>query len=634
MRISSLIISILLISLTTGFSQFVLVPLPKSPPKKGGKIRDAKIKALTPLLLPFWDDFSFSNSKNYPHDTLWQYGQSVTLNYGEGINPPSLGVVTFDGLDSLGKPYNINDPLAKGYADKLISRPIRLDTVPLNLRTTVYLSFYYESAGNGESPDPGDHLQVDFKNKLGQWETIANIANDGTMKSDTFKTMVLQVDSSKFFHRDFQFRFRSYGRLSGPYDNWNLDYVYLNSGRTPTDTSFPDRAIATPMASLFNEYWSIPKKHFITGILSNLKRPSLDLYNLSSTIDQPLNYSYDVEVITYLGNTTNSSGPVQLDDSTSLGDILPLTRKKTTVDTTPPVGLFDPAADSFRIKLKFGLRTKDNVLIPPGDNGDYDAAIYKPINFRLNDTTRAEYILSSYYAYDDGTAEYGIGLNQPGARAAYRFDMKTADPDTIVAVDIYFPRFGDETNQIIELSILNDLKDTEQSILYKSNITVNRSELDTLRRYQLNVNTIGVQGSFYIGWKQSSAVSIPMGWDKNTDSGDNIYFNLNGLWEQNTTERGSIMIHPVFGRGGLVTGLHEAAQTIHAFPNPNAGIFYLNGEPEYLEMVDLAGKPVDFSKEKYDLQTKIEMANAHPGIYVLKIYLNGKYTTHKILVRP
>lgn len=633
MQKSSLIIFIFLLTINAAFSQFVVVPVPRDSQKKKNQGNQSRIQALTPMLLPFWDDFSFSNSKNYPHDTLWEYGQSVDLNFGEGIHPPSLGVVTFDGLDSLGRPYSINDPLAKGYADKLVSRSIDLDTVPAGLRNTVYLSFYYQSEGNGEAPDPGDHLDVDFKNNLGTWETVISIQNDGTLKADTFNTMFLPVNQPGYFHKAFQFRFRAYGRLSGPYDTWNVDYVYLNSGRSATDNAFPDRAIVTPMTSLFTKgYWAIPKKHFMTNIDSNLNKPSLELYNLDDSIRQPINYSYWSEVITYKDSVATSSGAILLDSLVTLLDILPQARKTGTVSSTPPPGLFDPAADSFRIKLKFGLTTKDNLLL--ADNGDYDSAIYKPIDFRLNDTTRAEHMISNYYAYDDGSAEYGIGLNQPGAQAAYLFRMRTTEPDTIVAVDIFFPRFGDETSQIILLRILGDLTGSEQSILHEENIQVNRSQMDTLWRYTLNVNTVGVQDTFYVGWKQSSAAVIPVGFDKNSNSGDKMYFNVNGTWEQNLTEKGSMMIHPVFGKGGLVTGLPEAGQVIHAFPNPNPGVFYLSGEPDYLEIYDLTGKSVSFSKEITDHRTRIEMSNAYPGIYLLKTYDKRRFTTQKILVRP
>ncbi|HMI65926.1 MAG TPA: T9SS type A sorting domain-containing protein [Cyclobacteriaceae bacterium] len=631
MRKSSLIIFIVCLLAHTVFAQFTVVPIPKTPGKKQSRMQARQ--QLAPMRLPFWDDFSFSNSPYYPHDTLWQSGSSVSLNFGTGINPPSLGVVTFDGLDSLGKPYNVSDALAKGFADSLISRPLSLDLVPAALRPTVYLSFYYQFMGNGEAPDPGDNLTVDFKNDQGKWENAKTIGIDASLKADSFNTMVIPVADDRFFHPAFQFRFRSFGRLSGPYDTWNVDYVYLNSGRDSSDTSFPDRAIATPLTSLFNEYWSIPKKHFMTDVAANLTKPSLSIYNLRVGNIQPLSYSYHAEVVTYHPGPSRDSVIVVLQDSTSVGNGLAGRERRTfTVGSIPDRGLFDVSADSFKIKLRLSLATKDNVL--PANNGDYDSAKYKPIDFRVNDTTRAEFALSDYYAYDDGTAEYGIGLNQPGAQVAYLFEMKTAEPDTIVAIDFYFPRFGDESSQIILLRILSDLTDTQQSVLYEENMAVDRSEQNKFKRHILTPNAVGVQGSFYIGWKQSSAGTIPIGWDKNTDSGDKIYSNTNGLWDLNLIEKGSMMVHPVFGKGGVVTGISDDVLPPDAFPNPSSGIFYLPEEMEYVQLFDLAGKPVGFSREVQDHQTKITMTQAYPGLYVLKTLSNKKYTTQKIMVRP
>ena len=629
MRKSILIIFIVGLFTQTAFAQLVVVPIPKTPGKKPHRIEARE--QLTPMPLPFWDDFSFSNSPYYPHDTLWQNGKSVSLNFGIGINPPSLGVVTFDGLDSLGKPYDINNALAKGYADSLESRPIRLDLVPVALRTTVYLSFYYEFMGNGEAPDPGDHFDVDFKNDQGKWENIVTIGVDSSLKADVFNTLILPVAQDRFFHNAFQFRFRSFGRLSGPYDTWNVDYVYLNSERTPTDSSFPDRALASTLTSLFNEYWSIPKTHFMTNVDANLTTPSVTVYNLRSGNNQPLDYFYNAEVITYKGGTINSASML-LDSAASAGAVQGLERKTFAVNSKLPSVAFDPAADSFKIKVKLSLSTKDNVL--PANNGDYDSAKYSPIDFRVNDTTRADFSLSRYYAYDDGSAEYGIGLNQPGAQVAYLFEMKTPEVDAIEAVDFYFPRFGDESNQIILLRILSDLTDNEQSVLYEENISVDRSEQNKFKRHTLTRNTVLVQGNFYIGWKQSSAGNIPIGWDKNTDSGDKIFYNTNGSWQPNVIEHGSMMVHPVFGKGGEVTGLPTETPAFHAFPNPNSGTFFLSGEPGFLELFDLAGKPVRFFREAQDHQTKIVMNNAYPGLYVLKTFSNNKYMTQKIMVHP
>src|SRR5882762_3415477 len=318
----------------------------------------------------------------------------------------------------------------------------------------------------------------------------------------------------------------------------------------------------------------------MTDPSGNLTKPSLSIYNLRVGNIQPLNYSYHAEVIRYYPGPVKDSVRVLLQDSASIGNGLAgLERRTFTVDSTLSGSLFDANADSFKINLRLSLATKDNVL--PANNGDYDSAKYKPIDFRVNDTTRAEFALSDYYAYDDGTAEYGIGLNQPGAQVAYLFEMKTAEPDTIVAIDFYFPRFGDESSQIILLRILSDLTDTQQSVLYEENMAVDRSEQNKFKRHTLTRNTVGVQGSFYIGWKQSSAGTIPIGWDKNTDSGDKIYSNTNGTWDLNLFEVGSMMVHPVFGKGGVVTGITHEVAAPDVFPNPNSGIFYLPEEIEY-----------------------------------------------------
>ncbi len=609
-------------------AQLVVVPIKSSSPKKKSS-RSARAQ-LPAMQLPFWDDFSLTEP--YPNDTLWQYGASVSATKGMGINPPTLGVATFDGLDSAGRPYDITNALAKGYADSLVSRAIRLDLVDSLVRPSVYLSFYYEFMGNGEAPNPGDKLSVEFLNDQGKWELVWSVDTEGTDQPDTFKVAVIPVADKRFFHASFQFRFRNFGRLSGPYDTWNVDYVYLNSGRNTTDTSFPDRAIATPLTSFFTDYWSIPKKHFLRDIEGNLGRPSFTIYNLRVNNIQPLNYSYFAKLTTYKQGAATEVN-VELQDSTTVGNGLTgLERRTVTVDSTLSASLFDPSADSFRINVRVSLSTKDNV--PPADNGDYIAAKYAPIDFRVNDTTRAEYFLQKYYAYDDGTAEYGVGLNQPGGEVAYRYDMRTPSPDTVVAVDFYFPHFGDESSQLIDFQILSDLTDNPQSVLYEENIPIQRSEQNKFIRHPLTLRTVLVQGNFYMGWKQTASVVVPIGWDKNTDSGDRIYVNTNGTWEQNTIEHGSIMMRPVFGKGGVVTGLPPDTPPLQAFPNPSNGSFYLTGSPGYIEVIDLAGKPVDISREAQDDRTYIRINAARPGLYILKAMVGTSMATQKILVRP
>ncbi|MBS1543229.1 MAG: hypothetical protein JST14_06315, partial [Bacteroidetes bacterium] len=226
------------------FAQLVEFPLAPHHDKHTRYAPGGRQQSTLPLQIPFWDDFSYSDSLSYPDENMWQYGSSVYLNNGIGIQQPSKNVATFDGVDSLGKPYNVNDILAKGLADQLVSQPIRMDVVDPALRGTVYLSFFYQVKGNGEAPDPGDDLILSFLNADGKWEPMLTIENDGSQDPSTFYQVLVPITDDRFYHVAFQFRLQNFSRLSGPYDTWNVDYIYLNSGRSTSDTSYPDRTVS------------------------------------------------------------------------------------------------------------------------------------------------------------------------------------------------------------------------------------------------------------------------------------------------------------------------------------------------------------------------------------------------------
>lgn len=615
---------------TPAISQLTLVPVAKEPAKKvSTNLRTQQAE----LQLPFWDDFFYADSLLSPLDSLWQFSQSTWSNTGMGINPPSLGVVTFDGLDSLGKTYSVNDVLAKGFADKLVSQPIRLDLVDVSHRDSVYISFYVQWQGNGEPPDPGDQFTLSFKSDIGKWENVKVIDNDGTLERDAFYAFVVPVDGDRFFHDSFQFRFQNFGRLSGPFDTWNLDYVYLNIGRYPTDTSFPDRTITSPLTSLFKDYRAVPIKHFFNNPNASLNQPTYNIYNLKADNDQPLDH-FSNATITNFKDGTPTAVTLQLDSAQDVGGSLPgLTRKTVTLTKIPPVSAYDADADSIEIEIRLRLFTKDNV--PPILQGDYDQARYSPVDFRLNDKTRGNYVLSNYYAYDDGAAEYGAALNQPGSMLAYHFQMQTDEPDTIVAVDLYFPRFGDETAQSMQLQILRDLTGGPGSTLYTEPLTIERSENNKFWHHTLS-RPVGVETEFFIAFKQNSFAVLAIGLDKNTNAGSNIYFNTNGTWAQNTLVNGSLMIRPVFGEGegGLITGIPEEHKPSAAYPNPNSGVFYISTQVEQVEVLDLSGKSIPVYITPDGDRQKIEITQPSTGLYILKTFEQGRLFTQKLLVRP
>ena len=186
---------------TSASSQLVEFPIS---PHSSGTNRPSpfsRTQSTTTLNLPFWDDFSYSDSLTYPKESLWQYGKSVFMNNGLGIKQPTKNIVTFDGVDSLGKPYNVNDILAKGLADKLVSQPIQMNLVDPALRGTVYISFFYQVKGRGENPDLGDQLILSCKNSDNKWESIYVIENNDAIQPDVFYQAVIPVTSDRFFHK-------------------------------------------------------------------------------------------------------------------------------------------------------------------------------------------------------------------------------------------------------------------------------------------------------------------------------------------------------------------------------------------------------------------------------------------------
>lgn len=631
-----LVFSILfLVFSSTGFCQLIVVPIQKETSSK--KNNFARTRSVDPITLPFWDDFS-AVRKGYADTAKWQYGNSVWVNSGMAINPPSLNVATFDGLDSLGKPYNVNDVLAKGFADKLVSAPIRMDLPSASERSAIAITFFYQFQGNGEPPDAGDLLSLAFKNNSGAWEVVWSIENNGTLMKDKFTAVTIPITADKFYHDNFQFRFQNFARLSGPYDTWHVDYIYIGNGKSQTSPVyplFPDRAISKPFTSLFSTYSAVPIKHFFSDPATIITKPSVTITNRrqDQNVGQPVSYSSSAQI----SMTKEEQTPIilneVLDINAGIGDALIYNEQRTvTLQTIPDPTTFDSSADSINIKLNIIFDSGDDEIKTPTE-GDYDFDVFNPLVFKTNDSLSASYILSDFYAYDDGAAEYGAGLNQPGAQVAYRFDMKTTEPDTIVAVDIYFPRFGDESTQIIQFHILKELTDKPSDEVFRGNIPIQRNSLNKFWRISFE-EPKGVKDKFYIGWKQLSSATIAVGLDKNTDSGSMIYTNINGSWEQNTSVKGSLMIRPVFGpgKGGVISGVEDTIP-LSLYPNPSSGTFYISSLIEEAILFDTTGKRVSINIEPETNRTRISIQSPTAGLFMLRTYQNGAWKSSKVIVR-
>jgi hypothetical protein len=135
------------------------------------------------------------------------------------------------------------------------------------------------------------------------------------------------------------------------------------------------------------------------------------------------------------------------------------------------------------------------------------------LDFRSNDTLRADYWLTNYYAYDDGLADYSVALTAYGNRAAYLFEMLTTQPDTLTGFDIYYPDYGVPSNLIVDFAVYNDIDGLPGIPIYtlpSQSISRNGSKFKRVKfgeRFLVRINSTSV-GRHPSG-ERSKLASIP-----------------------------------------------------------------------------------------------------------------------------
>jgi hypothetical protein len=613
-------------------AQLITEPLKREPTaskKPSGSLRKKAEEALT---LPFWDDFSFT-SVNYsssdtlagfPSDSLWQNSSNVWIKSGVEIDAPSVNVATLDGIDSLGNAYN-SEPQANGYGDALISRPIDLSISQVSLaeRGSVFLSFFYQWRGNGEPPDALDNFKVDFLNANKEWVNIAIIQRVNNASRSLFYDTLIKVNAEEFFHDSFQFRFRGFGRLSGPFDTWNLDYIYLDKGRSATEISFEDGALASPAGPLFGPYYGVPYKHFLQSpILGDV---TLDVFNLRANQSNPDPYTYRTTgtFTSFIDGTESASTVVLTESDRPIRPDNPLLgpRERFTIETLAtdrPDALdatqFNPDADSVFVDLKFLLLSNDQ---------DF---------YTANDTVSARYRLKDFYAYDDGTAEYSVRLNEPDDQVAYRYDMASTESDIIVALDVFIPRHNVSGFLTGDFFVMNDVGGLPGQAISSVSSIIRKTDRDEFQRIHLS-KPVTVQNSFYIGWKGSYTSILYVGKDTDTNTADRIFVNSAGIWYLNNTVEGSLMLRPVFGGPGPINGIEDETNMFDVYPNPSQGAFYVKGRPDDVELISTSGSKVLLTREASDDGIRVTMVHKNSGLYLLKIRKGSAIETHKVIVR-
>ncbi len=554
------------------------------------------------LTLPFIDDFSQNNI--FPEASLWQ-DMDAYVNSNFPDNPITYGVATLDGLDSTGYPYDFANPISWGIADYLTSQPIDLSSII----DSVFLSFYYQPQGNGNKPEAKDSLRLEFfRLSDSSWVRMWGVAG---APNQSFLKVMIPVDTS-FHNNAFQFRFNNWATLSGNVDNWNIDYVYLNDNRNYADTALNDVSFITNHHNMLKDYTAMPWSHYLTDTIG-LMATAMDVtYKNNHSSLYTVFYEYQV-----IDN--NGVGPIVEQFPLSLSSKpVPaysiLTEPHGVYNTSPPsVNDFTFPSDASQTKV---FQIKNYFEISPND-------------IKIdNDTVLSYQVFGSYYAYDDGSAEVGYGVQGIGSKLAHQFTIKKSD--TLTAFQIYFnPITNNLSAQTFRLKVWSNLSPeveiySQAATLYTSPIYSNTNEF---LNYNLDVPQYLTAGTYYFGWEKISSEFLNVGWDVNTNNKTKVFFNAVGVW-QNSSFDGTLMLRPVFGSfPDPVVSVSEIEKEddFTIYPNPTSkfiNFLMANNKKHYnIQLFDVYGKIL--METESSLSNQINISSIASGIYMIR-FTNNK----------
>ena len=451
--------------------------------------------------------------------SIWR-NSNVLHNYTYGDDPVTLGVATFDGLDSTGTPYDPSmNPNSYQIADVLESKPIYLKTRPNGgsdynyLFDVVYLSFQYQPQGLGDSPEPEDSLVLELYSPFTDTWNHAWSAAGTSVKP--FKSVMIPIDNPIYFLDGFKFRFLNYASVSGNFDHWNIDYVRLDENRSESDSTISDVGLLDPGYSLLKDYYQMPWIHYQKTTNDVMKTEQVIRYRnaglLSYTAISKFNTYDDNGALIFSGSQgiDPQFGPLEIGEEKSLFS-----------DEFPKTG--NDEVKSFTV--------------------EYLAEVNPDLNHD-NDTAFFHQQFGTQYSYDDGSAESAYFVTSSGARIAVEYEIAVLD--TLRAVNIYFPRsFESIIDRAYRLIVWKSLD--PEIILYESVLQypVYAGGRDLVQGIKLE-EPLEVEGIIYVGIKQLDK-RVFIGLDLNTDSQDKTYYNIGNKWNQ-SSYAGSLFIRPEFG---------------------------------------------------------------------------------------
>lgn len=606
----------------------------------------AQLRGTTALALPFFDDFT-TPLNGAPNPQRWMPIGGAIVSNRLAIQPLTRGAATLDGLRANGLSYSGQVNSLYGAIDSLVSQPINLGGLTANDK--VALSFAWQagtivSAPGANGSSTPVRLELFVKTDASAWEQVW--VYNGQRVRTAFRQQVILLDQAKYLHGNFQFMFIASGNNSDNHDNWSVDYILLDQGRTAglADTTFLDSGAgggltggnpSGGMRSPLRRFTSMPVWQFNAAASPSSELTStlgVNYSNLRSGL-LPLN-------VNVLGTVQQlPAGPVV---GTWLQRSLPL---GTLPRLTPVTGVASAVAlpttpDAKRLRYTMALNSQEqNPLTLP------------------NDTIFRDVELANYYAYDDGTAEgftnllpYPIGQQ---SAFAYRFDLNQADYVRGLRLYPVYPgstvaggnRTLDFEARPVTISVWDDVSGRPATTARVSKTATIPAAANTpagWQYYQVDFDQpVPVSGVFYVGFSQPSTSAgriLPYGLDFNGSfPAQHLMRRDNaGVWDTTNfaSGRGALMMRPVMTNNvATATAAGRAAAAYSLYPNPAHGTVRIAG-PGFVRatLVDALGRVVWQQPTAQAGNPTLALPALPAGLYTVRLALADGRTIGQKLV--
>jgi hypothetical protein len=486
--------------------------------------------------------------------------------------------------------------------------------VPIDLQRpasdSIYLSFFYQARGlSGDAfPQTQDSLALEFYAPLeDQWYRVWRSAYPTQPDIRPFQQVMVPIREFRYLQDGFRMRFLNYATLSGSFDHWHLDYVRLAAQRRFDDTTLVDVAYIQPESTLLQTYTSVPFNKYEQSPVS---------YMAQSVALQQRNLDDEDRFITFgmKAALTDGGGAQNFSNGTNTsGNAASIFPSVNPVNDAPNNFLYEPSlsTDAAFWRVKFWTNATPDIN-------------------RYNDTTTFVQELSNYYAYDDGSAEMGYGLNTQGGKLAYRFDM--VGGDSLRAVRLYFNPIANAppgTPPGQGSFLITVWRTLDPEVVAHQNFSFSSPEyrqdgLNHFVEYRLD-STIWVEGTFYVGWTQTNTANMNLGFDRNRNNGNKIFFKTGNSW-QPTQQQGSLMIRPVFVAAvDPFTGVTDdlaAPSGVLVHPNPASDSFYLRTSfpvPQGSSVLCIDGMGRVVLQSHYTQDVATDVSGLASGLYIVQL---------------